>query len=181
VAYCFIFSENDQSNDEERKISEVEQRWSGLAVLLKQRKDKIDFLQEKEHLYSEINNLESILDGYQKWLEGTKSPSAGQVNIALQLEQCKTKISSVKMYEDNISKIRKQTAELSSNQVAGIDTESINADVNRFLERWGELMLRYVLVLSVSFVLCFSLSTMSTFIHSSTDRYYYIAQSCHNV
>jgi DNA repair exonuclease SbcCD ATPase subunit len=138
----FIFSEKGQSSDEERKINDIEHRWSGLAVLLNQRKDRIDFLQEKEHLYGEISSLELIVDGYQKWLEGTKSPSSGPVDVALQLEQCKMKISSVKTYEDNISKIRKQAAELSSSQVAGSNAESINADVNHFLERWGELMLR---------------------------------------
>lgn len=151
--YFLFFSENEPSKDEEHKISEVEHRWSGLAVLLKQRKDKIDFLQEKKHLYDEISSLELILEGYQKWLEGTISPSPGQVNVAMQLEQCRVKISSVKLHEDSISRIREQAAELSSNQIAGSDAESINADVNHFLERWGELMLRYVLVLSISFVL----------------------------
>jgi hypothetical protein len=71
-----------------------------------------------------------------------KSPSPGEVNVAQQLEQCRVKISSVKLHEDSISKIRKQAAELSSNQTAGSDVESINADVNHFLERWRELMLR---------------------------------------
>jgi hypothetical protein len=110
--------------------------------LLEQRKDRIDFLQEKEHLYSDISSLELILNGYQKWLDSTKFPSPGQVDVALQLEQCKTNISSVKTYEDNVSKIRKQAAELSASQVAATDAESINAHVNHFLERWGELMLR---------------------------------------
>ncbi|XP_033609096.1 dystrophin, isoforms A/C/F/G/H isoform X6 [Cryptotermes secundus] len=137
-----IKSENESSKDEEHKISEVEHRWSGLAVLLKQRKDRLDFLQEKKRLYNEISSLELILEGYQKWLEGTKCPSPGQVNVAVQLEQCRVKISSVKLHEDSISGIREQAAELSSNQAAGSDAESINADVNQFLERWGQLMLR---------------------------------------
>lgn len=158
----FLFPENEHSKDEEHKISEIERRWSGLGVLLKQRKDRIDFVQEKEQLCSELRSLELILEGYQKWLEGTKSSASGQVNVALQLEQCKAQISSVKMHEESINKIRKQAAELSSNQAAGSDAERFNADVNLFLERWGELMLRYVLVFSVSYTFCFGFSCVST-------------------
>lgn len=155
--FSLFFSENELSKDEEHKISEIERRWSGLAVLLKQQKDRIDFLQEKKHLYDEISSLVLILEVYQKWLEGTKSPSPGQVNVAMQLEQCRVRVSTVKSKEDSIRWIREQAAELSSNKIAGSDAESINADVNHILERWGELMLRYVLVLSISFVLCFGL------------------------
>jgi hypothetical protein len=102
-------------------------------------------------LYNEISSLELILEGYQKWLEGTKSPSPGQVNVAQQLEHCRVKIKSMKSHEENINKLRKQAADLLS-QLVGSDADNINADVNCFLERWGELMLRCVLLLGVSYL-----------------------------
>ncbi|PSN29971.1 hypothetical protein C0J52_24408 [Blattella germanica] len=135
-------NENETIKDEEQKVSEIEHRWSGLPALLQERKERIQFLQEKKQLYGEISSLELILEGYQKWLEGLKSTPQGQVNVSHQLEQCRVKIKSMKSHEDRITKMRKRAADLSASQLAGNDANTINVDVNGFLERWGELMLR---------------------------------------
>ncbi|XP_069695333.1 dystrophin, isoforms A/C/F/G/H isoform X7 [Periplaneta americana] len=136
-------NENEPIKDEEHKISELEQRWGSLATLLQERKERIDFLQEKKLLYGEISSLQLVLEGYQKWLEAAKSSSpSGQAGVSHQLEQCRVKIKSMKSHEDRINKMRKRAADLSASQMAGSDADSINADVNLFLEKWGELMLR---------------------------------------
>jgi hypothetical protein len=149
----FYFSENEPIKDEEHKIIEMQHRWSGLAALLQERKEQIDFLKEKELFYSEIRSLELILEGYQKWFEGTKCSSPRQLNVVQQLEHCRMKIKTMKSHEDSINKIKKWATDLSLCQVAKSDADSINADVNCFLERWGELMLRCVLLLDFSFIL----------------------------
>ncbi|PSN39418.1 hypothetical protein C0J52_22771 [Blattella germanica] len=108
-------NENETIKDEEQKVSEIEHRWSGLPALLQERKERIQFLQEKKQLYGEISSLELILEGYQKWLEGLKSTPQGQVNVSHQLEQCRVKIKSMKSHEDRITKMRKRAADLSAN------------------------------------------------------------------
>jgi hypothetical protein len=148
-----LFSANEPVKDEEHKVSAVQYRWNGLAALLQECKERIYFLQEKKCLYSEMSTLELILEGCQKWLEGISSSPPAPGNVAQQLEQCRMKIVSVKSHEDSINKIRKWAADLSSSQLAGSDAESINADTNNFLDRWGELMLRYVLLLDLTCVL----------------------------
>jgi hypothetical protein len=118
--------------------------------LLQERKEQIDFLQENKLLYSEISSLELILEGYQKWFEGTKCSPPRQANVIQQLEHCRVKIKAMKSHEDSINKMKKRAADLSLSQFAKSDTDNINIDVNHFLERWGELMLRCVLLLSLS-------------------------------
>ncbi|XP_021932648.1 dystrophin-like [Zootermopsis nevadensis] len=137
-----IKSENESNKDEEHKVIETQHRWSSLAALLQERKEQIDFLKEKELLYSEVRSLNLILENYQKWLEGTKCSPSRQLNVVQQLEHCRMKIKSMKSHEDSINKMKKRTADLSLCQLAKSDADSINADVNYFLERWGELMLR---------------------------------------
>jgi hypothetical protein len=153
VFVMVLFSENEPIKDEEHKLSAAQYRWNDLAVLLQEHKERIYFLQEKKCLYSEMSSLELILEGYQKWLEGINSSSVGQGNVTQQLEQCRMKFASLKSHEDSINKIRKCAADLSSSHFAGSDAESINADTNNFLDRWGELMLRLVLLLDLGFVL----------------------------
>lgn len=146
----FKFSENESNKDEEHKVIETQHRWSSLAALLQERKEQIDFLKEKELLYSEVRSLNLILENYQKWLEGTKCSPSRQLNVVQQLEHCRMKIKSMKSHEDSINKMKKRAADLSLCQLAKSDADSINADVNYFLERWGELMLRCVLLLDLS-------------------------------
>lgn len=121
--------------------------------MLQERKEQIDFQKEKELLYSEMQSLELILEGYQKWFEGTKCSPSRQLNVVQQLEHCRLKIKSMKSHEDSINKLKKQTADLSLCQLAKSNADSINADVNYFLERWRELMLRCVLLLYLRFIL----------------------------
>ena len=145
-------------------------RWNGLAALLQECKERMYFLEEKKCLYSEMSTLELVLEGCQKWLEGINSSPPGQGNVTQQLEQCRTNIASMKSHEDTINKIRKWAADLSSSQLAGSDADNINADTNNFLDRWGELMLRFVLLLDLSFILCVGLNIVNTFLNISADK-----------
>jgi hypothetical protein len=128
------------------------------------------FLEEKKCLYSEVSTLELVLEGCQKWLEGINSSPPGQGNVTQLLEQCRTNIASMKSHEDTINKIRKWAADLSSSQLAGSNADNINADTNNFLDRWGELMLRFVLLLDLSFILCVGLNIVNTFLNISADK-----------
>jgi len=165
-----IFSDNEPIKDIEHKVTVTEYRWNGLAALLQERKERIYFLQEKKCLYSEVSSLKLILEGCQKWLEGINSSPSGQGNVTQQLEQCRMKMASMKSLEDSINKIRKCAADLSSSQLAGSDAESINVDTNNFLDRWGELMLRFVLLLDSSFIFCVGLHVVNTFVNISSDK-----------
>lgn len=160
-----VFSDNEPIKDEEDKVTVTQHRWNGLAALLQEHKERIYFLQEKKRLCSEVSSLEFILEGCQKWLEGINSSPSLQGNVTQQLEQCRMKMASMKSLEDSINKIRKWAADLSSSQLAGSDAESISADTNNFLDRWGELMLRFVLLLDLSFIFCVGLRVVNTFVY----------------
>lgn len=165
-----VFSENEPIKDEEHKVTVTQDRWKGLTALLQERKERIYFLQEKKCLYSEVSSLELILEGCQKLLEGINSSPSGQGNVTQQLEQCRMKMASMKSLEDSINKIRKWAADLSSSQLAGSDAESITTDTNNFLDRWGELMLRFELLLDLSFIFCVGLHIVNTFVNISADK-----------
>ncbi|XP_063241315.1 dystrophin, isoforms A/C/F/G/H-like [Bacillus rossius redtenbacheri] len=135
-------SEGQPTGDEEARLRELQQRWDGLLASLQQRRRRLDFLQRRRLLYAELGGLEQVYQGYHTWWEAARgaSPSPGTANQLL--EQCRVKIKSMKSHDERIGELKKRARELCSSEGVESDAETINADVNNFVERWSELLLR---------------------------------------
>ncbi|KAG8234833.1 hypothetical protein J437_LFUL015548, partial [Ladona fulva] len=77
----------------ERKTREVEVRWNDVKALLKDRRERIEFLLGKKNFLNELGALRLVLQGYMKWIQACpsitveSSPSSQQLQS--QLEQCR--------------------------------------------------------------------------------------------
>nr|CAD7573370.1 unnamed protein product [Timema californicum] len=69
------------------------------------------------------------------------------------------KLKSMKSHEDRITKMRARAKELRGSQAAGHDADAIESDSNGFIERWGDLMLRPLVMKLLGMTLTISLSS----------------------
>ncbi|XP_059471698.1 dystrophin, isoforms A/C/F/G/H isoform X9 [Neocloeon triangulifer] len=121
------------------KLEILSEKWDRLtAVSMISRKDAIDFLLQRRHLNSELGALNTILQGYSKWLENETTGAGPHSPV----EQCRVKIKSMKSHEDRVAKMRQQASEVSQHHAADIyDRAEVAREGEQFYECWEFVMM----------------------------------------
>ncbi|XP_065334491.1 dystrophin, isoforms A/C/F/G/H-like isoform X2 [Cloeon dipterum] len=120
------------------KLNELAEKWELLnGVSMKARRDSIDFLLQRRQLNTELGALNTILQGYRRWLDSEPSSTSTLHTI----EQCRVKIKSMKSHEDRVTKMKQQAAQVSQHHAADIyDRAEVARDSEQFYECWEFVM-----------------------------------------
>ncbi|XP_046399576.1 dystrophin, isoforms A/C/F/G/H-like isoform X9 [Ischnura elegans] len=133
----------DYSEEIGRRVREIEVRWNDLKALLRDRRERINFLLEKKSFQNEMGALQLALQGYTKWLDSNSSSgdrtTGSAQTLQHQLEQCRVKVKSMKAHEDKLSKLNAKANTLSSHLAAREDRDSILYDMKNFLTKWEDV------------------------------------------
>ncbi|KYN33275.1 Dystrophin [Trachymyrmex septentrionalis] len=122
---------NESIEEEESKIKDIQNCWVATNNRLQEIKRRIDYLEEVKKFRTELANLNLMLESYTKWFETNKENN--------QIEPFRVKMKSMKSHDERIRKLVEKAKELSENQVAITETNSMDTDVKAFLVNWENL------------------------------------------
>ncbi|KAG5306092.1 DMD protein, partial [Acromyrmex insinuator] len=122
---------NESTEEEESKIKDIQNCWVATNNRLQEIKRRIDYLEEIKKFRTELANLNLMLESYTKWFEANKENN--------QIEPFRVKMKSMKSHDERIRKLIEKAKELSENQVAITETNSMDTDVKAFLVNWENL------------------------------------------
>ncbi|XP_012055807.1 PREDICTED: dystrophin, isoforms A/C/F/G/H-like [Atta cephalotes] len=122
---------NESIEEEESKIKDIQNCWVATNNRLQEIKRRIDYLEEVKKFRTELANLNLMLESYTKWFETNKENN--------QIELFRVKMKSMKSHDERIRKLVEKAKELSENQVAITETNSMDTDVKVFFVNWENL------------------------------------------
>ncbi|XP_018043565.1 PREDICTED: dystrophin isoform X10 [Atta colombica] len=122
---------NESIEEEESKIKDIQNCWVATNNRLQEIKRRIDYLEEVKKFRTELANLNLMLESYTKWFETNKENN--------QIELFRVKMKSMKSHDERIRKLVEKAKELSENQVAITETNSMDTDVKAFFVNWENL------------------------------------------
>ncbi|XP_064628408.1 dystrophin-like isoform X4 [Lineus longissimus] len=133
-----ILKEQLISNDEsclpiERAFNDLEDKWTYVSMLCEDTHRRITLEAETKHFYEELNSLQEVMAGYEKWVNTAEKVAEEATEMSKQLEQCKVKLKAVKSYDDRVERMNERIKEILELPDVSV---KLQRDLEEFNHKW---------------------------------------------